>query len=285
MNVGNVPHNKGKTKDNYEPLRRAGIKISKANKGKKCWSKGLTKETDERVRIGGVRGSKTKKRLFKEGELIPFHGKGNPSKRPEIAKKISEHFKKLWRNPEFRKKMLKSFQLKERNRKISVGRKKHLKNHPNEGFQKGEGNVAKTPEVRKKIKKSRQYVPLFDTKTERIVQAELIKLGVRFEKHRKIFGRPDIFIRPNLCVFVDGCLWHLCEKCHDLKELQGRLKFYNKLVKKKKNDSVVTRKLIKRGYKVLRFPEHRIQNNLQGCIDEILSELNNVNQHTLNEFL
>ncbi len=52
---GNIAHNKGKTKNNYEPLKRVGEKVSKTRRrlikeGKlKSWSRNLTKETDIRI--------------------------------------------------------------------------------------------------------------------------------------------------------------------------------------------------------------------------------------------
>ena len=76
---GMISHNKGKTKDNYEPLKRQGEKLigrkfsdkhknilSKSKKrlfkqGKLIiWNKGLTKETDERVRKNVENAKKTK---------------------------------------------------------------------------------------------------------------------------------------------------------------------------------------------------------------------------------
>lgn len=46
--------------------------------------------------------SETKKRLYKEGELIP------PVKDPKTAKKISKIMKSLWQNPEYRRYQLKA---------------------------------------------------------------------------------------------------------------------------------------------------------------------------------
>lgn len=57
--IGHVPIHKGKTKENYKPLKIASEKLSI-----------------------------TRKKLFSEGKLIPFNGKENPSKRKEVREKI-----------------------------------------------------------------------------------------------------------------------------------------------------------------------------------------------------
>lgn len=63
-----------------------------------------------------------------------------------------------------------------------------------------------------KYSQSRPFrkIPFHDTKPELIVQAALRELGVQFRTHAPITGQPDIFIEPNICIFVDGCYWHKC---------------------------------------------------------------------------
>jgi hypothetical protein len=77
LKKGSISHNKGKTKDTYEPLRRAGKKLSKYRKGK----------THEE--LYGIEKAKELKLLQSEimkGEKNPFYGKHHSE---EIKKLMS----------------------------------------------------------------------------------------------------------------------------------------------------------------------------------------------------
>ena len=42
--------------------------------------------------------------------------------------------------------------------------------------------------------------------------------GYRRRTGRRFFGNPDlIFAKRRVVVFVDGCFWHGCKRCHDFK--------------------------------------------------------------------
>ena len=66
-------------------------------------------------------------------------------------------------------------------------------------------------------------MPLKDTKPERILQKLLKTKKIPFIKHKPILGQPDIFIKPNICIFVDGDYWHANPKKYkrDGKEESG----------------------------------------------------------------
>lgn len=118
----------------------------------------------------------------------------------------------------------------------------------------------KDPEFRKKVvegqKRNAKYK---DTKPELILQKELKSRKVSYIKHNhKVYGIPDIFIEPNICVFVDGCYWHGCKKC-------------GKSEKKRKRDKQVNKKLNDKGYIVYRFWEHEIEENAKICVDNLLA--------------
>lgn len=113
-----------------------------------------------------------------------------------------------------------------------------------------------------KEKRRFRIIPLQDTKLEQKVQLKLTSLNIKFQKHLPIYGQPDIFIEPNICVFIDGCYWHACNIC----EKGKRLKNYST---RRKIDSKITEKLASNGYSVVRFWEHEIENNLDGCINKI----------------
>ena len=53
----------------------------------------------------------------------------------------------------------------------------------------------------KKMSNSKQrlstIIPQHDTKIEKILQEQLKRHGIKFQKHIPIQGQPDIFIEPN----------------------------------------------------------------------------------------
>jgi DNA mismatch endonuclease (patch repair protein) len=116
----------------------------------------------------------------------------------------------------------------------------------------------------KKLKLSRlnRIIPFKDSKPEKIIQNELLSNGVVFEKHKTIFGQPDIFILPNICIFIDGCYWHGCKQCFDSTN--------NIQIKKQLRDKEVNKYLKENNYKVIRFWEHDILNNKKEVVSKIL---------------
>ena len=113
-------------------------------------------------------------------------------------------------------------------------------------------------------KRLHRVYPAKDTKIEIKVQEGLRNCGIEFEKHKAIIGQPDIFIEPNICILIDGCYWHGCEKCFD------RNKMENKILAIKTRDNLVTGKLRQDGYIVLRFWEHDIKENFE---DRVMDEI------------
>lgn len=89
-----------------------------------------------------------------------------------------------------------------------------------------------------------------NTKPERYLQTILYSRGIKFQTHKEILGHPDIFIEPDLCIFVDGDYWH-------------------KLPKAIERDGIVNRELKKRGYKVIRLWASEIFDDLTECLNEI----------------
>lgn len=179
--------------------------------------------------------------------------KGHPNYAPpptkEARKLQSIKMKKRYRNDkEFRKRLLK--RLKENPPHLN---KKHSKE-----------TIEKIKEIR-----SHQVIPTKDTLIEVAVQNELKKRNIKFRTHHPILGQPDIFIEPNICIFVDGCYWHGCKKCYDKNKL-------NKTQRKNMiNDQLVTQKLENDGYIVLRFCGHEIKENLNNIVNIINRIINN----------
>lgn len=120
-------------------------------------------------------------------------------------------------------------------------------------------------EYRQKLRQNRlnQKFPLKDTKIEIMLQNALTERGIKFTPHKAILGQPDMFIEPNICIFIDGCWWHSCEECYDKNKFNNHQR-YRIII-----DTIVTQKLINGSYVVLRFWEHEINNNLEKVLNKI----------------
>lgn len=133
------------------------------------------------------------------------------------------------------------------------------KNNPFYGRQ----HSAETKEIMKEKRKYR-VMPLKDTQLERIIQYKLKAHGIDFKKHVPIYGQPDIFVEPNLCVFIDGCYWHACSVCE-----KGTKR--NDYLVRRKIDGEINRRLEDQGYIVVRLWEHEIINDVDSCLSKIKS--------------
>jgi len=204
-----------------------------------------SEETKKKISIAKLNYYKAHPEALPKGAKNPMYGKHLTSKTKEkISKAVIEYYIK---HPEVRK---------------QLSLKYSGSNNPFYGKHH-------SLEARKKMAEKRKHriIPFIDTKLEERLQLALLSLNIPFEKHKPIYGQPDIFISPNICIFVDGCYWHGCYKCK--KGTQNK----NYLVRRK-IDRLVTKKLQSQGYVVLRFWEHEINENLQMCIEKILSILN-----------
>jgi len=117
-----------------------------------------------------------------------------------------------------------------------------------------EETINKFREARMKI-----IIPRKDTYPEILIQKILEKNNIKFETHKPILGQPDIFIEPNICIFVDGCFWHGCEKCFDKNYFNKYGRVFSRIRAIKVKDILITQSLINKGYIVLRFWEHEIK--------------------------
>lgn len=81
-----------------------------------------------------------------------------------------------------------------------------------------------------------------------------------WRRHAALLGKPDFtFRKQRVVVFVDGCFWHGCPK-HGSTPATNRAFWHKKLTGNHSRDRLVTRELRKRGWRVMRFWEHELQN-------------------------
>ena len=81
----------------------------------------------------------------------------------------------------------------------------------NPGFKGHNFGKKLSAETRKKIREKRWEqapIPQEGNKFELSVFNALREGGIEFEQHKKIIGIPDIFIKPNLCIFLDSDFHH-----------------------------------------------------------------------------
>ncbi len=113
-------------------------------------------------------------------------------------------------------------------------------------------------------KRLHQVFPQKDSKPELKLQLALDLAKIKYTKHHPIIGQPDIFIQPNIAIFLDGCYFHGCVACKGERVLTD-------LIPQKAiaNDQIVNSDLRKKGIIVIRIWEHEINNNETAVIDLI----------------
>lgn len=166
-------------------------------------------------------------------------GDGNVAKRPYVKKKLSES--KL-------------------GNKWNQGRKFSQTHKDKISF--ATKNTWRNPDYRKLKTKQRlqQILPQKDTYPERMLQVALMINNIRFEKHYDLEGQPDIFVKPNICIFVDGDFYH----ANPTKYKPDDIIWKRPITRAKEiwaKDININSKLWKKGYVVLRIWEHDILND------------------------
>ena len=107
-----------------------------------------------------------------------------------------------------------------------------------------------------------------NTKIDLRMEEMLNGLKYKHEMYPKMFGNPDFVItRKKIVIFCDGDFWH-GHKYHDKK--RPAKKFWkDKIERNMRRDLIVSRKLRRDGWSVLRFWEHDIEKNPEKCIRKI----------------
>lgn len=112
-----------------------------------------------------------------------------------------------------------------------------------------------------------------DTKLEQRFRLALWHRGVRYRKNVRIYGTPDIVIRKSkLLVFVDSCFWHGCPR-HCRRPKTNVAFWSRKIDQNRERDLSVTRYYRRTGWAVLRFWEHRLIADFEGCVAQVLEKL------------
>ncbi|SRR5258708_250707 len=116
-------------------------------------------------------------------------------------------------------------------------------------------------------------VKLKDGPLERLIQRELRKNGLHFQRnYKKLKGSPDIvFVKKKVAIFIDGDFWHGWR----LPAWEDKLsEFWKiKLRTNRRRDQRNFRRLRAANWTVIRLWEHEIRSNSDRCIDRILRAL------------
>jgi DNA mismatch endonuclease (patch repair protein) len=114
-----------------------------------------------------------------------------------------------------------------------------------------------------RVARLNRIIPKKDTSIEKMVQNALKKESIEeWVTHYPVIGQPDIaFPERKVAIFCDGCYWHNCPSCGNNKH-------------DKNSDQRINEELKKQGWKVLRFWEHEIRENLDSVIEKIKEVLN-----------
>jgi len=109
-----------------------------------------------------------------------------------------------------------------------------------------------------------------DTRPERLLRRALWAVGLRYRLQAPTpSGRADlVFLSSRVAILVDGCFWHGCP-LHYVRP-RSRTEFWEaKLAGNVARDRAQTLELEAQGWRVLRFWEHEIHENLEGAVCEV----------------
>lgn len=200
----------------------------------------------------------------------------------ETRERIKQVSLELWQDEKFRKKFSKARtgykETEEHKLKIQIASQRL---HKDPVYIKNHLESMHRPEVTKKLQENwmKRVFPFKDTDIEVALQKELTKRSISFEKHKQIFGRPDIFLGPRICIFADGDYWH----ANPLKYQAARIIRHGREHWEAQQlwayDKLVTETLEAQGYKVFRFWGREIKQSPGACIDKILTYLHGEEFH------
>jgi len=187
----------------------------------------------------------------------------NPVKRPEVRKKIAKTLKGHKVSEDTRRKMAEK--IKELHRKGLF----HFKPNMNLGYigkdilKRWRRNY---PEMAREVsRKTRlnQVFPKEDTKIEIKLQRLLDEMRIPYQTHYQVVGQPDLAIlnlKKKVAIFADGCYWHCCPKHFpEAKSKAQKRRVHARIAR----DKEVNRNLGEKGWIVLRFWGHEIEENFE----------------------
>lgn len=228
------------------------------------WNKGLTKFDCESIRLSSIKQSLTMKAKFDSGELVNWNAgktKETDSRLIEFGRRISEVKQKQIANGTFVCGMLGKHFSDESKYKLSQSIKKFYLNGGVNSMQ----DKKHTEKTKQKMKdnwlseKRKKYLNNFlGSKLEIEFEKILIDLNINYIKSIFICRKQYDFYLPEqkVLIEIDGDWWHCNPAVHPIpiSEIQ---------IKNIENDKIKNEIAIKYDYKLLRFWEWDIKNNIE----------------------
>ena len=112
-----------------------------------------------------------------------------------------------------------------------------------------------------------------ETKAEILFRKKLWKEGIRYRiNYKKLPGSPDIVInKKKLVVFIDGEFWHGYNWEVKKTKIKVNRAFWIPKIERNMQRDIENNILLKeKGFSVLRFWEHEIKNDINGCVTKLL---------------
>lgn len=109
-----------------------------------------------------------------------------------------------------------------------------------------------------------------DTKIEKHFRKALRTLRRKFiTNDSHLIGKPDIvFSKQKVVIFIDSCFWHGC-RFHCRKPKSNKSYWNKKILLNKKRDKIVSAKLKKDGWFVIRFWEHSLIGDIDASVKKV----------------
>ena len=112
-----------------------------------------------------------------------------------------------------------------------------------------------------------------NTKPELLLRKALWANGLRYRIKNRLPGRPDIiFPGSRIAIFVDGCFWHGCPE-HYQRPQNNKEFWRKKLEYTQARDQEVNQELKAMEWTVLRFWEHEVKKDIEGCLDKVFDAI------------
>ena len=115
-----------------------------------------------------------------------------------------------------------------------------------------------------------------NTKPELAFRKALWAAGYRYRiDSRKLIGRPDVVLNTyKTVVFIDGEFWHGYNWAERKSKIKTNRDFWiAKIERNIQRDEEVNKELKNLGYTVFRFWEKEIKKDLEGCLQKVISHL------------
>lgn len=127
--------------------------------------------------------------------------------------------------------------------------------------------------VIKENRKHRTIPSKRNTKPERMMQVALALQGIKFEKHKAIIGQPDIFIEPNICVFVDSDYHHARPDRYKKDQIIWNKPKIITASDIWSYDIKINNELSKLGYFIVRLWDSDIRKNANDCAEKVIKAI------------